>query len=166
MKRGRSAFQRVVDPPNVPGEPLTPTILRRGFGENRCRVSMVNEAEKSRSNQAVVRRQGGGGRNLPVDAGGIGVRGVAASFAIRNLASTGIVDISGFVLLGRSDAPIRGGQAQASKTKYRRSAMEKASSITIQALAKAKEKPPAEEQWETMRRTMRGTMETDGHRGG
>jgi hypothetical protein len=65
---------------------------------------MVNEAEKSPSNQAVVRRLNGGGGNLPVNdaAGGIGVRASPALLGGCDSESvpTRIVDVSRFVLLG------------------------------------------------------------------
>jgi hypothetical protein len=65
---------------------------------------MVNEDEKSRSNQAVVRRHDGQGRNLPMDddAGGIGVR--VSSLPLQQTgrdsesAFIGIVDVSSGLL--------------------------------------------------------------------
>jgi hypothetical protein len=35
----------------------------------------------------------------------------------------------------------------------------------MQGLATAREKPPAQEQWKTMKKTMRGAMETMGNPG-
>jgi hypothetical protein len=43
--------------------------------------------------------------------------------------------------------------------------MGNATGITMQGLAMAREKPPAQEQWRAMEKTMRRTMETVGHPG-
>jgi hypothetical protein len=64
---------------------------------------MVNECEKSRSNQAVVRPHHGEGRNLPVDdyAGGIGCCAPSACGCDSEIRSIENMDVSRFVLLGR-----------------------------------------------------------------
>jgi hypothetical protein len=41
----------------------------------------------------------------------------------------------------------------------------KCAPITMQGLATATEKPPAQQQWKTMEKTMRRTMETGGNPG-
>jgi len=77
MQRGRKISNVLSIRPASPADPLTPpTILRLGLGGNRCWFMMVNEGEKSRWNQAVVRPRDGGPGNLPGDgrAGGIRVR--------------------------------------------------------------------------------------------
>jgi hypothetical protein len=57
-------------------------------------------------------------------------------------------------------------QEKGRQAKYNRSAMENATPITMQSLARAREKPSGQEQWEAMEKTMRRTMGTVGKPGG
>jgi hypothetical protein len=43
--------------------------------------------------------------------------------------------------------------------------MENATPITMEDLARAREKPPAQEQWQAMEKAMRRTMETVANQG-